>query len=313
MISTRNRAALLEATLRSLFRDTSRVSRELVVVDNGSTDSTRDTVSRVATEHPSIRLRCIPQELPGKSRSLNLGVAATEAEFLIFTDDDVLVDDGWADALVAPFADMSVAVVGGRTLPLWPAGHAPIWLGDRVAEDLGLRDAGDVPRRLDPYGVVGVNMALRRAVLSGVEGPFETTLGPAANMKIDYEEYHLVSRLAEDHEIAYAPNAIVRHRIDAARLDWNWMRRMYFQRGLGSGRHDRLASTSLPRPVASAALFAHSYPRAQRLRVKHFLRGRSRPEQAEAEFFAFFAAGRHLEWLLGRHPRVCLRIASLLA
>ncbi len=312
VISTRNRAAELGVTLRSLLADRSRVKRELIIVDNGSTDSTREVVGRVAAEHQPSPIRLIPQEAPGKSRSLNVGVAAADAEFLIFTDDDVTVDDGWADALVAPFADPSVAVVGGRTLPVWPTGHAPGWLGSRIAEDLGLRDAGDTPRRLDPHGVVGVNMALRRSALTDIEGPFETSLGPTAGIKIDYEEYHLVSLLARRHQIAYAPTAIVRHRIDAARLNWAWMRRMYFQRGVGAGRHDRLEGTRLPSPRASAAMFAASYPRAQLLRLKHLARGRRRPAQAEAEFFAFLTAGRHLEWLLGRRPALCLRVAALL-
>src|SRR5258708_720188 len=180
VISTRNRAAELDVTLRSLLADRSRVKRELIIVDNGSTDSTREVVGRVAAEHQPSPIRLIPQEAPGKSRSLNVGVAAADAEFLIFTDDDVTVDDGWADALVAPFADPSVAVVGGRTLPVWPTGHAPGWLGSRIAEDLGLRDAGDTPRRLDPHGVVGVNMALRRSALMDIEGPFETSLRPTA-------------------------------------------------------------------------------------------------------------------------------------
>ncbi len=312
VISTRNRASVLEDTLRSLIADTSRVSPELIVVDNGSTDSTRDLVNRVAGQHPTRRIRCIQQGQPGKSRSLNIGVAATDADVLIFTDDDVFVDEGWADALVAPLADPSVAVVGGRTLPVWPGGHAPPWLGSRVAEDLGLRDLGDAPRSLDPHDVVGVNMALRRAALGDFEGPFETSLGPVGNVKVDYEEYHLVSLLAESHRIAYAPSAIVRHRIDAARLDWRWMRRMYFQRGVGAGRHDRLVGARLPSPWVSAAMFVRSYPRAQSLRLKHAVRGRSRPQQAEAEFFAFLTAGRHLEWLLGRRQALCLSVASWL-
>jgi glycosyltransferase involved in cell wall biosynthesis len=312
VISTRDRANVLVGTLSSILSDSSTVPREVVVVDNGSTDGTPEVISQAAAAAGVASVRGLSHPAPGKSRALNLAVAETLAPYLIFTDDDVFVDDGWADALVAQFADPSVAVVGGRTLPVWPAGHAPPWLGGRVAEDLGLRDSGDAPRSLEPYEVVGVNMALRRAALRDIEGPFETSLGPVGNVKVDYEEYHLVSLLAGRHRIAYAPTAIVRHRIDAARLDWRWMRRMYFQRGVGAGRHDRLAGSRLPSPCVSAAMFARSYPRAQLLRAKHAVPGRSRPEQAEAEFFALLTAGKHLEWLLGRRPALCLRLASLL-
>ncbi|HXA41990.1 MAG TPA: glycosyltransferase [Candidatus Solibacter sp.] len=312
IISTRDRANVLAGTLSSILSDSSVVPREVIVVDNGSSDSTPDVISQAAASAGIASVRGLSQPAPGKSRALNLAVAETVAPYLLFTDDDVFVDDGWADALVAPFADASVAVVGGRTLPVWPAGQAPPWLGGRIAEDLGLRDSGDAPRSLEPFDVVGVNMALRRAALRDIKGPFETSLGPVGNVKVDYEEYHLISLLAGRHRIAYAPSAIVRHRIDAARLDWHWMRRMYFQRGVGAGRHDRLAGNRLPSPWVGAAMFARSYPRAQFLRAKHAMRGGRTPEQAEAEFFALLTAGRHLEWLFGERPALCLRLASLL-
>ncbi|HXA41986.1 MAG TPA: glycosyltransferase [Candidatus Solibacter sp.] len=311
IISTRNRARTLADTLHSLQTEGSRTPREVIVVNNGSTDSTDDVI-RDASRSGQVSVRGLAHTAPGKSRALNAAISESDSPFLLFTDDDALVEAGWADALVAPFADDAVAVVGGRTVAAWPDTPPPPWLGPRVAEDLGLRDLGSEPRPLEPYDIIGVNMALRRSAVENLEGPFETSLGPRRGVKIDYEEFHLASILAAEAQLVYAPGALVHHRVDAARLDWKWMRKMYFQRGIGRARHWRMVGKPVPSVKGGAWLLARSYTHSWRLGLAHPRSGPRDATEALEEASSFILAGMHLESLFVKLPRLSERLSTIL-
>src|SRR5215471_4233861 len=87
VICTYNRAANLHEALSVLAaqRASGDVIWSVLVVDNGSTDSTEDVVEA----HRSRRL------LPARRR----GVRETSAPWIAFVDDDNLLDPGWLDAI----------------------------------------------------------------------------------------------------------------------------------------------------------------------------------------------------------------------
>jgi O-antigen biosynthesis protein len=64
-------------------------------------------------------VRYVAEPVPGLARARNAGIAATpEAAFVAFTDDDVVVDEGWLAWLLAPFNDPQVRAVTGLVMPL---------------------------------------------------------------------------------------------------------------------------------------------------------------------------------------------------
>jgi glycosyltransferase involved in cell wall biosynthesis len=89
---------------------------EIIVVDNRPTSATRLLVDRLAE---SASLRYVAEPRPGLAIARNTGVlAAQDAAFVAFTDDDVVVDSAWLSWLLAPFSDETVSVVTGLVLPL---------------------------------------------------------------------------------------------------------------------------------------------------------------------------------------------------
>ena len=96
IVCTYNRSELLAATLKSILADPSAVDRELLVVDNASTDATAAAVSAAAATSGGTEVRYLVQPLRGKSNALNLGIREAHGRYLLFTDDDVLVEPGWA-------------------------------------------------------------------------------------------------------------------------------------------------------------------------------------------------------------------------
>lgn len=228
VICTRNRAELLADTVRSVLADSSPSRDELIVVDNGSTDTT----AQVASDFP---VRHVWEPQPGHSRARNAGIRAASAEVVVFTDDDVRVANGWCDAMIRPFDDPTVQVVGGNITPVWSA-PPPKWLDHRLAQYLALPRFGEVSRELSIAECpVGASIAFRRTAVQ--EGPFSPRLGHQPGLSYGNDEIAVVrALLATGGRAWYAADARVQHLIDTDRLRLSMMRRTHFQIGVSTAR-----------------------------------------------------------------------------
>ena len=129
LICTYNRRQLLGATLDSLaaMHVPPDIRWEVLVVDNNSTDGTRAEVQGRAAAFPA-PLRWVFEPRQGKAYALNTGFAASTADAIAFTDDDVLVPPDWLDAAMRPLLERpDVDYTGGPVLPSWEA-PPPSWI-----------------------------------------------------------------------------------------------------------------------------------------------------------------------------------------
>lgn len=89
IIPTCNRKAFLLETLNTLAQQSYPSDCfEVIVVDDGSTDGTKE----IAAESFPFRLRYFRQTNQGDAAARNLGAQQSEADILLFLDDDILVD-----------------------------------------------------------------------------------------------------------------------------------------------------------------------------------------------------------------------------
>ena len=63
---------------------------EVIVVDDGSTDASRETASRFRASLPDAAIRLIAQDNAGPGAARNTGVAASTRDWIVFTDSDDL-------------------------------------------------------------------------------------------------------------------------------------------------------------------------------------------------------------------------------
>ncbi len=125
IVSTYNRSQMLGRALRGLLDQTApQTSYEILVVDDGSTDDTPQTIASAEASAPD-RLRSLRQRNKGPAAARNLGVGEARGQIVLFTGDDCLPDRRLIEEhLIAHDRAGDVGVVGHVTwhpeLPLTP-------------------------------------------------------------------------------------------------------------------------------------------------------------------------------------------------
>lgn len=233
VIATYNRARDLEGTLASLAGLQPQGDWEVIVVDNNSTDETRQVVEGAAPAFP-VELRYIFERQQGRSPALNAGVRAARGEIIATTDDDVRVDRGWLDRAADALHEIECDYVGGRVLPIW-GGPRPEWLSDRPGKQwavIALLDYGPAPIEFGARVPLGVNMAFRRDAFDRA-GFFDVNTGRRAGTLLGQEvrEWCIRARAAGLRGF-YVPAMRVHHIIPASRLNKSYFRRWFFWRGI---------------------------------------------------------------------------------
>jgi cellulose synthase/poly-beta-1,6-N-acetylglucosamine synthase-like glycosyltransferase len=84
---------------------------EIIVVNDGSTDATREKVENFIQLHPNKSISLINQENMGKGRAMNNGLAQARGEFFACLDADSFVGDNALEAMLPYFSDNEVAAV----------------------------------------------------------------------------------------------------------------------------------------------------------------------------------------------------------
>lgn len=115
---TYNGARWLDGCLASLFAQT-HPNFEVVILDNGSTDGTRERLAAAVEGRPRTRLILSPENL-GYARAHNRVIAASAGEFVCLLNQDIVLDPGFLEAAVADFDAPRVGSVQGRLRWLSP-------------------------------------------------------------------------------------------------------------------------------------------------------------------------------------------------
>lgn len=190
---------------------------EIIVVDNApSTDATERLVK---DKYPQCRY--VREGTPGLDHARNRAIIESKGEIVAYTDDDVMVDAGWVEALGKVFAeDPAVGLVTGLIEPAELETEAQA-LFERyggfgrgcVRNYLKSRPGEPMPWNLIGAGQLGAgaNMAIRRSLFDQI-GQFDPALdvGTPTLGGGDHEIFFRCIRSGM--ACLYEPTAIVRHR-----------------------------------------------------------------------------------------------------
>lgn len=270
-ICTWNRAALLDQTLAQMRQLVvpAGVEWELLVVNNNCTDDTEQVVARHAGALPA---RHLLERKQGQSSARNCAAAAAAGEFILWTDDDVLVGPNWLAAYAEAFARWPRATVFGGPVRPWFQGQPPAWLRrvwPRVAHAYAVREFGAEPVALSPEVLpFGANYAVRTDEQRRY--PYDPELGLKANGTLRGEEVSVLCRMfADGAEGRWVPDAVVSHYLPRSRQTVGYLRGFYRGQGEFLAREaegdDSPRLFGKPRWLWRKALAAEARYRCQRL------------------------------------------------
>lgn len=240
IIPTRNRADLLHLTLQSLQSQTlSADSFEVLVIDNGSTDNTKQIIDSFQQEVANIRYFFEPT--PGLHVGRHLGMKMAKSEILVYADDDIEAFPTWLESIEATFQDPDVALVGGKNLPKFES-EPPGWIqtmwkkdrhGNRILGYLSILDLGEEKKKINPYHVFGCNFSIRKSILLAARG-FHPDSVPQDLIRYrgDGETYISEFIEKEGRLTIYNPKASVYHAVPKERLTLAYFNKRAYNEGI---------------------------------------------------------------------------------
>jgi glycosyltransferase involved in cell wall biosynthesis len=238
VVPTRNRAHYLPDCLASLASQETAAPFEVIVVDNASEDATPEVARTWAERDP--RFRWTRAERLGRAAALNEGMAVARGELLLFTDDDVYVQQGFIEAYRRFFAaHPELPIFAGGAIHSVPTQIAwPSWFSPRAAQSLILVDWGAERALAEGETVWGGNTAVPRPVFDAL-GDWDEEMGIRGSERPSIEHPELNEDLEYEGrvrsaggEVWFVADAIVHHRTEVPGP------RTCLRKGFGTGRND---------------------------------------------------------------------------
>lgn len=234
LICTYNREKYIGPLLESIAaNDLSKEQYEIVLVDNNCTDNTKGVCETFAKTHRDIRfLYCVEPE-QGLSAARNKAIKEAKGDFLVYIDDDALVDS-WYLRTVYDYltAHPEISAVGGPIIPLYET-FEPKWMTRFTKELLcGYLYFGNKERTFPGKRYPGGGNAAYRADVFRQVGLFNTALGRKGNSLMGAEEKDIFDKMtAQGMRFTYLPKMILHHIIPQKKLEADYFNRLTYQIG----------------------------------------------------------------------------------
>ena len=203
VIATYNRVDLLKHQLHHLLTQSFDLSAyEIIVINDGSTDSTAVYMKNMVKNFPNIHYMETQNGGPAKAR--NKGVAMAKGQIIAFTDDDCLADYHWLENIWRHFQDEELIAIQGKTITninaVTPLTHQVI------------NEYGDT-------SIPTCNAAYRKATLESLGGFDE-------GFPFQNEDADLAWRARESGKVIFAEDVLILHppRTDSFRRNMRKMK-----------------------------------------------------------------------------------------
>lgn len=234
VIATYNRTSFLKKCIEGVL-SSNYGNYEIIVVDQGKNDDTKNLIDRVFCNNEKIRY--LHTDIVGLSHARNIGCNNAKGEIIAYIDDDAVPVRGWLEAYARVFTDIkpTPTMAGGKILPEWEI-QKPGWYPDERLFLLGLYDIGNEVRPFPETDLpIGANFAMLRSVIEEIGG-FDDRVGfnsGRKNSMIAGEDSLMGLQVrAKGYPIYYHPDAQVFHYISAAKLSKKYFLRRHFWEGV---------------------------------------------------------------------------------
>ena len=239
IICTYNRAKYIGNLLESIAaNDLPKSEYEILLVDNNCTDNTREICNAFAAAHPDVQFRYTIEPEQGLSAARNKGIKEAKGEYLVYIDDDALVDTWYLRTIYEYMvAHPEISAVGGPIIPLYET-KEPEWMTRYTKELLcGYLYFGEEERTFPGNRYPGGGNAAYRAEVFEKVGLFNTELGRKGNSLMGAEEKDIFDKMqAQKMRFMYLPQMVLHHIIPQKKLERDYFDRLTCQIGISERR-----------------------------------------------------------------------------
>jgi glycosyltransferase involved in cell wall biosynthesis len=238
IICTRNRATEVVDCLPEVARQAREFADvEVIVVDNGSTDNTREVVENAVRTH-NYPFRYIFEPVAGLCQARNRGRAEAKGRILTYIDDDERAAPNWIGRIREHFLENKSDCLGGK-VGVRLGGDPPFPFDVEMRRFFCATEFGEKERFLTfPEHPFGGNMSFKTEVFDSIGG-FDT------NLKLYGDETNFFNRAsAEGFTMFYRPDVEVSQVIPAKRLTKEELSHKSYIWGKGAATNWLLSSQS---------------------------------------------------------------------
>ncbi|MBL7196911.1 MAG: glycosyltransferase [Candidatus Omnitrophica bacterium] len=168
---------------------------EIIVVDNNSTDGTKDITKRYSVKY-------VFENKKGEFTARNAGTKSSSGEFIAFTDADCIVDKDWIERLIKGFDSNDIAGCGGKVLSYQPK----TWAEKYVDSDNRFSQENYIMGKTSwlPWAGAG-NVIYRRKILDEID-LFDRRFITSGDADLSWRV------LLKGYQIRYVPEAVIWHK-----------------------------------------------------------------------------------------------------
>lgn len=242
IICTYNREKYIYQCLSKIAKNITQYDWEIILVNNNSTDNTQNECFRFVKDYSPKHYHYFIETQQGLSYARNKGINEAHGDWLVFLDDDSMVENNYIETLGNFLAQYPEAYAfGGQITPFFEE-KAPKWLSKwsmgfvsaiNMGTNVRLFSQGKYP--------IGANMGISRKAINQI-GNFNTNLGRTKELLLGGEEKDIFMRIHNlKKPIYYFPNICVNHCIPPKRTTTEFIKNL----GYGVGVSERLRTKSL--------------------------------------------------------------------
>ncbi|XGB41395.1 MAG: glycosyltransferase [Nodosilinea sp. LVE1205-7] len=241
IIPTLNRYQLLKSAIDSCCQqDFPSGDYEILVIDNGSTDKTKEVVFQLIHSYPNHSIRYFLEPIPGLLSGRHRGAIEANGEILVYIDDDIQASPQWLKSIQSTMENSEIQLLGGRNLPSYEV-DPPDWLNwfwikhpyGKWCSKLSLLDFGNSVIEIDANFVWGLNFTIRKSALLELGGFHPDSFPKHLQFLQGNGETGLtVKANNRGYKAVYQPSALVYHFVPESRMTIDYFKQRYFFSGV---------------------------------------------------------------------------------
>lgn len=223
IICTYNRSNILINCINSIIKSKTGIDNiELIIVDNNSNDNTADVVRNIS--HGKEFIKYYKELNIGLSYARNRGIKEAKGDYLVFLDDDVILENDYIENLnIFINGHANIVCIAGRVIPIWK-NDKPNWFSDEFFSIIAETRYGNNIRTLKEREYpVGCNMVFTKKIFNEI-GYFNTELGIKGDQLFLGEEVDICDRIRKKgYELYYSPNLLCHHQVHENKVNQEYV------------------------------------------------------------------------------------------